>query len=62
MNAYKKVEDWDIQPPCMTENHEVYIAGTGYVKVRDLKAGDIIINETNGVTNRIKVSNIVLCA
>ena len=46
-------------PPCMTENHEVYIAGRGYVKIKDLKAGDVIINETNGVTSRLRVSDII---
>jgi len=24
---------WNIELPCATENHEVYIAGRGYVKV-----------------------------
>lgn len=51
----------EIYPPIMTENHEVYLAGKGYVKVKDLKAGDVIINETSGITNRVKVSDIVLC-
>jgi len=51
---------WPVSGPCMTENHEVYLAGQGYVKVKDLKAGDIIINETHGKTNRIKVSDIVI--
>jgi len=37
---YRKV-DWPVQPPCMSENHEVYLAGRGYVPVKDLKAGDI---------------------
>ena len=45
---------------CMSKNHEVYIAGRGYVKVKDLKPDDVIINETNGKTNRIKVCNIKL--
>jgi hypothetical protein len=57
--AYRKV-DWPVGPPCMTENHKVYIAGRGYVKVKDLKAGDTIINETNGVTSRLRVSDITL--
>ena len=57
--AYRKVEE-PVGPPCMTENHEVYIAGRGYVKIKDLKAGDTIINETNGVTSRLRVSGITL--
>ena len=60
MKAYRKVE-WPVSAPCMTENHEVYLAGRGYVKVKDLKAGDVFINETNGKTNRVKVSDITLC-
>lgn len=43
--------------PCLSKNHEVYIAGKGYVKVKDLKPGDIIINEVNGKTERIKILN-----
>ena len=43
----------------MTENHEVYLAGRGYVKVKDLNPDDVIINETNGKTNRVKVGNII---
>lgn len=46
------------KPMCMTENHEVYLTGRGYVKVKDLQAGDVIINETEGKTNRVKVSDI----
>lgn len=42
-------------PPCMTENHQVYIAGRGYVKVKDLQPDDVIINEVNGSTHRVKV-------
>lgn len=60
MEAYRKTE-WPIHPPCMTENHQVYLAGKGYVKVKDLKAGDIIISETCGVTHHLKVSDITLC-
>lgn len=47
-----------IGTPCMTENHEVYIGGKGYVKVKDLKPGDEIINELHGRTERIKISDI----
>ena len=55
------MKDWtnfDKPQPCMTENHEVYLAGKGYVKVKDLKPDDVIINETGGKTNRIRVSDI----
>ena len=39
----------------MTEDYQVYIAGIGYKKVKDLKPGDVIINEVNGKTERVKV-------
>ena len=58
--CYKKVDCWDVNPPCMSENHKVYLAGRGYVWVKNLKAGDVIINEVNGKTERLKVSDIVL--
>ena len=29
----KEIKMWNIELPCATENHEVYIAGRGYVKV-----------------------------
>lgn len=41
--------------PCMTENHTIYIAGKGYVRAKDLKPEDIIINEVNGKTEHIKI-------
>lgn len=44
--------------PCMTENHEVYIAGKGHVKIKDCLSGDVIINEVNGRTERFKISDI----
>mgnify|MGYP006301678303 FL=1 len=44
--------------PCVTENHEFYIAGKGYVKAKDIKKDDIIISETGGKTNRLRVSDI----
>jgi hypothetical protein len=50
----------ELSGPGMSENHEVYITARGYVKVKDLKSDDVIINETNGKTNRIKVSDIKL--
>ena len=57
---YRKVE-WPVNPPCMSENHLVYLAGRGYVKVGDLRAGDVIINEVDGKTERVRVSDITLC-
>lgn len=50
-------EIWEVNDLLMTEDHEVYLAGRGYVKVKDLKIGDVIINETNGKTNRVRVLN-----
>lgn len=49
---------WKIEKPCMSENHQLYIAGKGYVKLKDLKKDDVIINETNGKTNRITILDI----
>ena len=53
------IEESDL--PCMTENHEVYIAGKGYIKVKDCFPGDVIINEVNGRTDRVKISDIKIC-
>ena len=50
---------WNIELPCATENHEVYIAGRGYVKVKDLKDNDVIINEVNGRVERVKIRRVV---
>lgn len=50
---------WNIELPCATENHEVYIAGRGYVKVKDLKDNDVIINEVNGRVERVKIMRVV---
>ena len=41
--------------PCMTEDHQVYVAGKGYVRVKNLKRDDVIINEVNGKTVRVEV-------
>jgi hypothetical protein len=43
---------------CMTENHEVYVAGIGYKKVKDLRPNDVIINEVECRVDRIKIIKI----
>lgn len=55
----KEIKMWNIELPCATENHEVYIAGRGYVKVKDLKDNDVIINEVNGRVERVKIRRVV---
>jgi len=51
----RKDSEYPVGDICMTEDHQVYIAGEGYKKVKDLKPKDVIINEVGGKTERIKV-------
>lgn len=51
----EKNSEYPTSSTCMTSDHQIYIAGKGYKKVKDLKTGDIIINEAHGKVERIKV-------